>query len=91
MEHKPCPFCGNESTDFPDGLGVGYGEGYRFGDVFVRCGKCGAQGPVVMDTTSGLYGDKYLEAEAADEARAFELWDRRAVPETVDSTVNPSW
>lgn len=81
-ELKPCPFCGNSSTD-PHNLQrleIIEGKGQQWGRpaarlYYVRCGKCYAQGGNGVTGHNALTGTNTSD----DRARqiAIEKWNRR--------------
>lgn len=67
MTAKPCPFCGESSTQVQ--------EGSTFRWRYVECNGCLARGPEVRAQTLGEGTAQQWEADA--QARAIAAWNER--------------
>ena len=79
---RPCPFCGNGSTDPHDlqALQIIEGEGTQWGQraarlYYVRCGSCFARGGNGVTGYNALSG-RYTDDEQARQI-AINKWNRR--------------
>lgn len=77
-ELRPCPFCGGRAVDLH---ATYYGGGERRNKprvaFYVRCGACGARGPMFKARGEG-FGPISERDHDRQRARALDAWNRRA-------------